>query len=330
MRHESTVTSISWIPSEAMTGPMRLPMDIGVGHYDPAPPDQIGPEDIEQLRAQDKLRFANQLSAWIEVEDGKIVDAGYDGGAVVGVTTARLGVGSLTIPAVAFPVIQEPVELGDGSARFVQTAGGRTGSPLPRRIDRPPYVRVTAPTAWTTLALTIAVDGTASYEVAGASSFPRHWIYDGSGNLASKSGLIDFTEWTRTADHDRTPWAGIQREALVAAVESEIERALSRDVMGSDPQLRDLTLGDALTRQGEPGDELYLVLDGMLNVDVDGTTIAELGPGAIVGERAAIEAGHRTSTVTALTPTKVAVVPAAAIPAADLKEVAAGHRREDD
>ncbi len=330
MRHETTVTSISWIPSEAMTGPMRLPMDIGLGHYDPAPPDSIGPDDLEQLRSADRLRFANQLTAWIDVEDGRIVDGGYGGGAVVGATTAKVGPGSVTIPGVAFPLIQEPIDLVGGTARFVQTAGGRTGAPFPRRIDRPPYVRVTGPTAWTTLAVTFEPDGTASFEVAGASSFPRHWIYDDSGALVAKSGLIDFAEWTRTADHDRTPWAGIQRDALVASVESEVERVLSRDVMGSDPQLRDLAEGDVLTRQGEPGDELYLVLDGMLTVDVDGTEIAELGPGAIVGERAAIEEGHRTSTVTALTSTKVAVVPAAAIPAADLEEVAAGHRREDD
>jgi hypothetical protein len=313
-----------------MSGPMRLPMDIGVGHYDPAPPDRITADDLEQLRAEDRLRFANRLTAWVEVEDAVIVDAGYSGGAVVGATTARVGPGSVTIPGVAFPVIQEPVELRDGSARFLQTAGGRTGAPLPRRIDRPPYVRITAPTAWTTLAVTINADGSSTSEVVGASSFPRHWIYDGVGELASKSGLIDFAEWTRTADHDRTPWAGVQREALVADVETEVERALSRDLMGSKPRLQRLDADETLTRQGETGEDVYLVLDGMLQVEVDGAVVAELGPGAIVGERAVLEGGTRTSTVTALTPVKVAALSGTALPEGQLTEIATGHRREDD
>jgi mannose-6-phosphate isomerase-like protein (cupin superfamily) len=304
-------------------------MDMGVGHYDSAPPHQIGVDDLERLREEDGLRFANQLSAWVEVEDGEIVDAGYHGGAVVGATTARIGPGSVTIPGVGFPVIQEPVEIREGTARFVQTAGGRTGAPLPRRIDRPPYVRITAPTAWTTLALTISADGTADLEVTGASSFPRHWIYDDRGELVSKSGLIDFSEWTRTADHTRTPWHGVERETLVSAVETAVERSLSHDVMGSKPDIRRIAKGDDLTRQGESGDEIYLILDGMMQVDVDGTAIAELGPGAIVGERAVLEAGLRTSTVTALTTAKVAAIRGYDLPEADLVEVAKGHRREE-
>ena len=76
MRIERSVTSISWIPSEAMTGPMRLPMDLGIGHYDQAPPDHVARDDLESLRRQDRFRFANHLVAWVEVEDGEIVDAG--------------------------------------------------------------------------------------------------------------------------------------------------------------------------------------------------------------------------------------------------------------
>ena len=74
MRHESSVTSISWIPSEAMSGPMRVPMDLGIGHYDEAPPDRIGADDLERLRAEDRYRFANDLRAWVEVDNGEIVD----------------------------------------------------------------------------------------------------------------------------------------------------------------------------------------------------------------------------------------------------------------
>jgi hypothetical protein len=307
---------------------MRVPMDLGVGHYDPPPPDRVDPDVIERLRSDDAFRFVNRLSAWIDVDDGRIVGAGYSGGGIVGSTTARLGV-SLTFPGVAFPVLQDEPAIEDGAARFVQTAGGRTGAPLPRRIDRPPYVRITAPTAWTTLGLTIRADGSSTFDVVGASPFPRHWIYGDDGALAAKSGVIDFNEWTRLYDHTRTPWHDVQRAALVADVESEVERRLSLTVMGAKPALRKIGEGEVLIEQGAPGETIYLILDGMLHVDVDGTCVAELGPGAIVGERAILEGGRATATVTAQTPIRVAAIPAAALDRAELEAVATHHRNEE-
>lgn len=73
MRYESSVTSLSWIPSEAVTGSARLAFDSGIGHYDDPPPADL--TDIEELRAADRFRFANVLRAWIEVgESGQITD----------------------------------------------------------------------------------------------------------------------------------------------------------------------------------------------------------------------------------------------------------------
>ena len=46
----------------------------------------------------------------------------------------------------------------------------------------------------------------------------------------------------------------------------------------------------------------------MLEVDVDGRCLGQLGPGAIVGERAAVEGGLRTATLRAVTDCRVAVV----------------------
>ena len=73
------------------------------------------------------------------------------------------------------------------------------------------------------------------------------------------------------------------------------------------PEIRRLSQGKVLTRQGERATELYLLLDGVLSVSVDGNDLAELGPGAIVGERAILEGGKRTSTLTTVTPVRVAV-----------------------
>src|SRR5437899_1279989 len=48
MRVESSVTSLSWIPSEAVTGANKPVFEIGVAHYDDPPPDVLA--DLDELR----------------------------------------------------------------------------------------------------------------------------------------------------------------------------------------------------------------------------------------------------------------------------------------
>jgi hypothetical protein len=328
MRIESTVSSITWIPSEAVRGMLKMPFDMGVTHYDPAPPDVI--EDLDALRLADRFRFANQLAAWIEVEDGQVVGHGCSGGGLIGATTVRVAGLQSSFAAVALPDLRPSPEVRPDSVRFVQTAGGRTGLPTPRRVRHKPFVQLSAPLAWTTLSLTLHADGRVEREVVGASPFPRHWIYDGDGSLCAKSGLIDFTEWYRTAFGKHTPWGDRESPALVTSVETALERELSRLIMAGSarPAVRTLTAGSALVRQGDPGDELFLLLDGVLRVDVDGEPLTEIGPGAILGERAVLEGGVRTSSLTAVTACRVAVASAAQVDRAALEELATGHRRE--
>jgi hypothetical protein len=312
-----------------MSGPLRVPVDLGLGHYDDPLPDHV--DDIEAMRAADRFRFANELRAWIEVEDGRVVDAGYSGGGHMGATTMSLGVGSITIPAVEFPDIKAEPVITATSATFVQTTGGRTGAPLPRRINRPPYVRIVAPTVWTTLSLTIRADGSHDHQVTGASTMPRHWIYDSQSDLVAKSGMIDFKGWAKEGKKDKTPWGDEDSPAIITAVESELERQLSVQIMqeGKKPRFRKLDEGDELTTQGDSGDELFLLLDGVLSVLVDGEPVAEVGPGSILGERAVVEGGIRTSTLRATTPVRVAVASASDLREEVLEELASQHRREE-
>lgn len=59
MRVEASVLSVSWIPSEAVTGMTKLPFEVGMTHYDDPPPERIsGPEELEALRAAGRFRFA--------------------------------------------------------------------------------------------------------------------------------------------------------------------------------------------------------------------------------------------------------------------------------
>ena len=98
---------------------------------------------------------------------------------------------------------------------------------------------------------------------------------------------------------------------------------------GRKPRLSRLQAGAALVRQGEPGTDVYLVLDGVIRVDRDGQALAEYGPGALLGERAHLEGGVRTSSLVAVTPCRVAAVDAADLDRSALEELATGHRRED-
>ena len=328
MRIESSVTSLSWIPSEAVEGTTKVPFELGVAHYDLPPPDHI--DDIEALRVADRFRFANELRAWIEVEDGRLVTHGYSGGGCIGSTTLRLGGRSVTLAAVPLPDRQQFPEIGDGYVRFQQTAGGRTGAPAPRRVSHPPFVQIAAPLAWTTLELTINADGTSSHRLVGASPFPRHWVYDDTGDLKQKSGLVDFNQWMAHAFGKHTPWGDEDSPALVTEVETALERELSTHIMrgGVKPRINTLSEGQMLVHQGDSGKDLYLLLDGVLAVDVDGQVVANVGPGAVLGERALIEGGLRTATLTAATRCRVAAIDGSEIDPALLQQLAGGHRRE--
>ncbi len=334
MRIETTVTSMSWIPTESLRGALKTGMDLKLSHWDDPPPDRLrGAEHVHELCREDKFRFANLLSVWAEVDGDTVVDSGHhpDSGLVMGATTVMVGGIGATFRAASLPVLQRPAEPVDGGVRFVQTVGGRTALPLPRPVPHPPFIRWQAPLVWTTLALTVRTDGTSDVELTGASAFPRHWVYDATGTVALKSGLTDQTGWMKHSFGVRTPWRDRDREALVVEVESELERQLSHDIMrgGTKPQVRRLKEGAVLTQQGDEGDELYLLLDGVVSVDVDGRTLAELGPGAVVGERALLEGGRRTSTVTALSPLRVAVAALADIDLGKLRSLAESHHRED-
>jgi hypothetical protein len=330
MRIESSVTSLSWIPSEAVRGSTRVAFEAGFTHYDQAPPDVI--EDIEHLRDTDRFRFANVLRAWVEVDrHGEITACGYTGGGLMGSTTVRLGGLSHEFEAVALPDLQAPPQMDTGSVRFTQTAGGRTGLPAPRRVRRRPFVQWQAPMVWSTLSLTIHADRPPEFEVRGASRFPRHWIYDGDGRLAAKSGLTDFRDWYRKSFGRHTPWGDQDSPALVTAVESALERSLSARMMGAGakPTIRTVDAGTTLVSEGDEGTDVFLLLDGVVRVEKGGDRLAEYGPGAVLGERAGVEAGGRTSTLVAVTGCRVAQVAYSSLDPADLHELTKGHRHED-
>ena len=203
-RIELSVTAISWIPSEAIAGLSKVPFEMGVTHYDEPPPDQL--EDLEELRRTDRFREANELRAFIEVEDGRIVGHGHLGQGHIGATTVRVGRGRHPVPG--GPPARHPAGAG-GDARLgaVRPDRGRPDGPADATARPPQAVRAV-------LAVDRVDDARADAQ--------RRWLVEPRAGRRQpvptpldlrqrraarrEVGRVDFTTWFNDSFGDRTPW----------------------------------------------------------------------------------------------------------------------------
>jgi CRP-like cAMP-binding protein len=70
----------------------------------------------------------------------------------------------------------------------------------------------------------------------------------------------------------------------------------------------DLREGKEMTRQGLPGREFFVLLEGNADVRKNGRKINTLGPGDFFGEIALVSREPRTATVTATSPVRALVI----------------------
>jgi CRP/FNR family transcriptional regulator, cyclic AMP receptor protein len=70
----------------------------------------------------------------------------------------------------------------------------------------------------------------------------------------------------------------------------------------------DVPAGRVLAREGDFGNEFFIIDAGTAEVTRGGDTLAELGPGDFFGEMALLEEDRRTATVTAKTPMSLFVM----------------------
>lgn len=73
-------------------------------------------------------------------------------------------------------------------------------------------------------------------------------------------------------------------------------------------QIAELGAGVDLIEEGEPGDALFVILEGEAVVHRGGVELNRVGAGAYFGEMAILDGEPRSATVVALTDVKVAVI----------------------
>ncbi|MDX2309565.1 MAG: cyclic nucleotide-binding domain-containing protein [Hyphomicrobium sp.] len=72
--------------------------------------------------------------------------------------------------------------------------------------------------------------------------------------------------------------------------------------------LRRFSKGDMLMKSGDPGHDMIVVLEGQLDIRIDGATTETIGIHGIAGEMALIDNAPRSATVVAATAGEVAVI----------------------
>jgi len=79
----------------------------------------------------------------------------------------------------------------------------------------------------------------------------------------------------------------------------------------------DVRAGKVLAREGEIGQEFFVIEEGTAEVTVNGSPVRDLGPGDFFGELALLEEDRRTATVTATSAMKLIVMTRASFRAMD-------------
>ena len=97
----------------------------------------------------------------------------------------------------------------------------------------------------------------------------------------------------------------LSRVPLFAALDDEASSALQASLVR-----KDLVRGDVVFREGEPGDALFVVIDGKVKLartapDGRENLLAVMGPADMFGELSLFDPGPRTATASAVTDTTV-------------------------
>ena len=122
-------------------------------------------------------------------------------------------------------------------------------------------------------------------------------------------------------------------EQAAALKAMDLCRALSGaelDAMAAIVETRDVAAGKELFREGDPGDGLFLVISGEIDVTKRAPggehSLARLGPGGVLGEISLVTADARSASGRAIVDTRVLHLPATGFRALLAADSAAAHK----
>ena len=84
------------------------------------------------------------------------------------------------------------------------------------------------------------------------------------------------------------------------------EQTASLSNLAQELEVQNFNAGDILMRESDPGDSLYIVLQGTVEVKAQGKPLAHLGSGELIGELSVLTGEPRSATVSAIEPVRAA------------------------
>lgn len=127
--------------------------------------------------------------------------------------------------------------------------------------------------------------------------------------VVAAAGSLGPRDWMRRMNRDDAELMRDERVAALAKV--PLLDGLSAGELATLARLvreRDVTDGEVLTREGDPGEDFFIIRTGSVDVVAAGGHVRSLGSGEVLGEIALLFGGTRTATVTAAEPTSLFVI----------------------
>src|SRR5262245_45807313 len=81
------------------------------------------------------------------------------------------------------------------------------------------------------------------------------------------------------------------------------------DLFRNDSETVAFEEGEVIFREGDPGEAMYVVVEGEVELKVRDKVVETVGPGGVIGELALIDRAPRIATATALSDCRLAVIP---------------------
>ena len=80
------------------------------------------------------------------------------------------------------------------------------------------------------------------------------------------------------------------------------------DILRREADIRSFKQGETIFKNGDPGDCMFAVVEGAVEIDLAGTVVERIGPGGVFGEMALIDGQPRSATAVAAADCSVAAI----------------------